>query len=308
MEGLNTLTGDLGALGLCPGMTVLLNASLGSLGYVEGGAAAVVAAIRDVLGPYGTLVSPATTEENSDTSRAYRARVANMTPEHAVAFRAAMPSFDSVTTPTSCGRIAEQIRITPGAIRSEHPQSSFSAIGPRAGELMADHRLDCHLGEASPLGKLYADRAWVLLLGVGYRSCTALHLAEYRYCQEPPLRTYRCVIRGQGWQEFTDVVLDDSDFECIGEQLDKTTVRAQGYVGQALCRLIPMRDVVDAAAHWMTSNRTFIVLPLAKLSGRGAGCPDRMLVAPIMPRRTSSLAMHIHRATTSWTRPIRTPG
>jgi aminoglycoside 3-N-acetyltransferase len=259
VEQLTTLTNDLAALGLGRGMTVLLNASLSSLGYVEGGAATVVAAIRQVLGSEGTLVSPATTEENSDTSRMYLARVAGMTPEQETAFRAAMPPFDPATTPTSCGRIAEQIRVTPGAIRSAHPQSSFSAVGARAHEFMADHPIDCHLGEASPLGKLYSADAWVLMLGVGYRSCTALHLAEYRYDPFPPLRTYRCVIRDQEWSEYTDVVLDDSDFERVGELLDKEAVGRRSYVGLAPCRLMPIREAVDLATGWMRANRAFIV-------------------------------------------------
>lgn len=253
---MTSLATSVRALGLRQGMTVLMNASLSSLGDVDGGATTVVAAIRDALGPGGTLVSPATNEENSDTSRAYLARVAGMTPEQARAFRDTMPPFDPATTPANSGRIAEEIRRTPGAIRSAHPQSSFVAIGPRAREFMADHPLDCHLGEASPLGKLYAAGAWVLLLGVGYRSCSALHLAEYRYRPDPPRRTYRCVLPGQGWREFTDVVLDDSDFENIGELIDKTVIHEQGYVGHANCKLMPMRDIVDFAAAWMRAHRT----------------------------------------------------
>jgi FxsC-like protein len=247
-----SLTAVLRALGLRTGMTVLVNASLSSIGEVEGGAATVVAAIREVLGPEGTLVSPATTEENSDTSRAYLARVKGMTREQARAFRAAMAPFDAATTPANCGRIAEEIRTTPGAFRSAHPQSSFTAIGAHARELMAKHPLDCHLGEESPLGRLYADGASVLLLGVGYRSCTAFHLAEYRYRDDPPRRQYRCVIRGRGWREFTDVVLDDSDFEKIGEVVDKETIN----VGTAPSRLLPIRDVVDLAEEWMRVNRS----------------------------------------------------
>jgi aminoglycoside 3-N-acetyltransferase len=265
MGQLSALTADLAALGLRPGMTVLLNASLGSLGYVEGGAATVVAAIRTVLGPEGTLVSPATTEENSDTSRAYLTRVADLPAEGEAAFRAAMPPFDPATTPASCGLIAEQIRITPGAIRSAHPQSSFAAVGPRARDLMADHALDCHLGERSPLGKLYASGARVLLLGVGYRYCTALHLAEYRYRPDPPLRTYRCVVSA-GWYEYTDVVLDDADFETIGEVIGGEPA----HVGSALSRLLPIRDVVDLATGWMRANRTPIVSLGKGPSGRGA--------------------------------------
>src|SRR5262249_8511303 len=150
-----------------------------------------------------------------------------------------MPPFDRLATPaTGAGRIAEEVRITLGAVRSAHPQSSFAAIGPHARSLMKGHRIDCHLGEQSPLGKLYAADAWVLLLGVGYSSCTALHLAEYRYVPSPPQRTYRCVVRYRGrrtWRQYRDVILDDSDFEAIGELLDKNVDMNRSYVGNAEC-------------------------------------------------------------------------
>jgi aminoglycoside 3-N-acetyltransferase len=250
---------DLRVLGLGADRILLPHASLRGMGLVAGGAATVVRAVRDVLGPGGTLVVPTTTAENSDTSRAHLASVAGLTPAQVSAYRAVMPPFNRATTPAiGGGRIAEEIRTTPGAIRSAHPQSSFAAVGPLARPLMKGHRIDCHLGEESPLGKLYAAGAWVLLLGVGYSTCTALHLAEYRYLPSPPLRTYRCVIRHRGtrhWWSYRDVVLDDSDFEAIGEVIDRNVDMRRGYVGNAECRLMPMRPVVDLAAHWMREHR-----------------------------------------------------
>lgn len=250
---------DLRALGLEANGVLLLHASLRVMGQVTGGAAAVVAAVRDVLGPAGTLVVPTTTAENSDTSRAYLASVDGLTPAQVKAHRGAMPPFDRAATPAPlAGRIAEEVRTTSGAIRSAHPQSSFAALGPRARWLMKNHKINCHLGEQSPLGKLYAAGAWVLLLGVGYATCTALHLAEYRYLPSPPLRTYRCVVRYRGerqWRSYRDVILDDSDFEAIGEVLDEDINVHHGYIGKAKCRLMPMRLVVDTAANWMSEHR-----------------------------------------------------
>jgi aminoglycoside 3-N-acetyltransferase len=169
-----------------------------------------------------------------------------------------MPPYQRAVTPAETGQIAEALRTSPGAIRSAHPQSSFAAIGPLAGWLMRDHRIGCHLGEGSPLGKLYAHGAWILLLGVGYQACSALHLAEYRYKPEPPRQTYRCVVKYRGkprWRRYSDVVLDDSDFAAIGRTLDKEIVGHQGHVGLADCRLIPLKETVDRATEWMRNNR-----------------------------------------------------
>jgi aminoglycoside 3-N-acetyltransferase len=103
--------------------------------------------------------------------------------------------------------------------------------------------------------------AAILMLGVGYRACTALHLAEYvRYqpSRYPAARTYSCVTTVSGrrrWSVYRDAVLDDSDFEKIGESLDKEIVEHQGYVGEAWSRLMPFRAAVDHATEWMHEHR-----------------------------------------------------
>ena len=255
----DVLDRDLRALGVATGECLLVHASMSSIGRVSGGAPTVVAALRGVLGAAGTLVVPTGTADNSDTSRAYLARIKGMTASEVARYRAAMPPFDRDRTPsTGTGRIAEEVRMTPGAIRSAHPQTSFAALGPGAHWLMDGHALDCHLGEASPLGRLYEADARILLLGVGYEACTALHLAEYRYRQDPPRRSYRCVITQDGravWWEFEDVVLDDRDLGRLGRDLDRTGSVRRGRVGGAECRLVPLRRAVDFSARWLRGHR-----------------------------------------------------
>lgn len=254
-----SLAADLGRLGLRAGQSVLLHASLSSLGRVDGGAATVAAALRHVLGPVGTLVVPAMTMDNSNTSRAHLARVQGMSPRQRRMFRRAMPPFDPASTPgTDTGLVAEHVRTSPGAIRSAHPQSSFAAVGENAERYMSRHALDCHLGEESPLGALYGAGAQVLLLGVGFAACSAFHLAEYRYTSRPPMRRYACVISRNGrpqWWRYRDVELDDSDFETIGAQLEMTRRVIQGRVGAATARLVPVREAVDFATAWMAEHR-----------------------------------------------------
>src|SRR5438876_5237741 len=50
---------DLRALGLRAGDSVLVHSALSRIGFVQGGAPAVVDAFLDVLGPEGTLAVPA---------------------------------------------------------------------------------------------------------------------------------------------------------------------------------------------------------------------------------------------------------
>ncbi|MCT9934233.1 AAC(3) family N-acetyltransferase [Planotetraspora sp. A-T 1434] len=253
------LARDLRALGVRTGQTLLLHASLSAIGGVRGGAATVVTALRDVLGPDGTLVVPVHTADNSETSPEHLRAIRGMTEAEVALFRRRMPAFDPLRTPsTGMGRIAEHVRTTDGAVRSAHPQTSFAAVGPRAAALMADHAPDCHLGEKSPLARLYKVQARVLLLGVGYDRCTAFHLGEYRCPKTPPRRFYRCVVNfghGPQWWEYEDVDLTDHDFRELGEAFEKRGAVDRGWIGKAGSRVFPVRAAVEFAAHWLAKHR-----------------------------------------------------
>jgi aminoglycoside 3-N-acetyltransferase len=170
-----------------------------------------------------------------------------------------MPAFDPARTPSSgMGALAEHVRTSPAAVRSAHPQTSFAALGDLAAALTGGHAEDCHLGESSPLARLYEEHAHVLMIGVGYEVCTALHLAEYRYTATPPTRTYNCVVRRDGrpvWRAYEDVKLDDGDFPVLGRALDGTPYVTRGTVGSADSRLVPLRQAVDFACGWMAAHR-----------------------------------------------------
>ncbi|WP_240809995.1 aminoglycoside N(3)-acetyltransferase [Actinomadura sp. WMMA1423] len=257
--GRAALADDLRALGVRPGSAVLVHASLRSVGPVEGGAATVAGALGEVLGPEGTIVVPTATAENSDSSRAYLERTRGMSSAERERFNRSMPAFDLASTPsTGMGVLAEHIRTSPGACRSGHPQTSFAALGAEAAHMTAAHAPDCHYGERSPLAKLYEAEADILLIGVGYDRCTALHLAEYRYRPAPPTRTYRCVIERGGrpvWWEYEDVVLDDGDFAALGRALDRTRHVVKGRVGRAGSCRVPVRAAVEFACAWLADTR-----------------------------------------------------
>ncbi len=256
----SSLARDLRELGVDHGQSVLLHASMRSLGTVDGGPAAVVAAFREALGPRGTLVVPAMTMDNSDTSREHLRRVQGMTRREQWHYRRRMPAFDPLTTPgTGMGVIAEHVRTSPGAVRSAHPQSSFAAVGGRASLFMGRHKPGCHLGEDSPLAALYEADAKICLLGVGYDACSAFHLAEYRYTAHPPRRRYGCVVKRNGraeWRHYRDVILDDGEFGQLGADLEVMCSHiGKGQVGAAAATLIPIREAVDFATTWLAEHR-----------------------------------------------------
>jgi len=258
------LAAGLRSLGVRPGQHLLIHCSLRQVGPVDGGAATLLDAIRDVAGP-ATLVVPAQTPGNSLTSRAFRAATAGLDADGYARYVAAMPGFDPARTPSAgMGVFAEYVRTRPGACRSAHPQSSFAGLGPGAQACMSVHDLDCHLGERSPLRWLYDADAAILLLGAGYSACTAFHLAEYRLPGAALRRRYDCFVISGGTRvacHFTDIDHDDSDFESLGAALDDAPwsdsecAPRSGTVGLAACRLIPMRVAVDFASAWLAAHR-----------------------------------------------------
>jgi aminoglycoside 3-N-acetyltransferase len=266
-----TLAADLARLGVGQGDTLLVQASTRSIGTVHGGTGAVVRALREVLGPEGTLVAYTATPENSATSRLHKERTRGLGTRELADYWAAMPGFDPDTTPVSptVGRLSEEIRTTPGARRSTHPQTSFAAIGPRAEAIVRDHAIECHLGEESPTARLYDADAWALLIGIPLSCCTAYHLADYRALRMPD-RPYGCWVRGadggRQWREFTAADVDDQHFPELGAEVESSVRPVRGTVGSAECWLLPIRDAVDVAVKWLLARGTTV--GAGELTGR----------------------------------------
>lgn len=244
------------ALGVQRGDTLLVHSSLKALGWVPGGALAVVQALLDAVGDTGTLVVPTQTGENSDPAGWARPPVP---PGWWPVIRAETPGFDPERTPSQgMGAVPEQVRTWPEARRSSHPQTSFAALGPRSAEVVAVHDLDSQCGERSPLATLERLGAKVLLLGAGFRSCTAFHLAEYRVAGSPRTTHGAAVLTADGgreWVTFDDLDLDEDDFEEIGTHLRSLGAVATGKVGEADSHLLDLTTGVEAARAWMVGHR-----------------------------------------------------
>ena len=134
-----SLVRDLQALGVRHGGVYLVHTSLSALGYVTGGAQAVVDALLETVGDSGTIMMPTFTGDLSEPSVWQNPPVPEL---WWPILRAEMPAFDPLRSGTrEMGRINELFRTYPTVKRSSHPNDSFAAWGPMTERLLDDHEI-----------------------------------------------------------------------------------------------------------------------------------------------------------------------
>lgn len=241
-------------LGVESGQVLLVHASLSSFGVIAGGEQTLIAAVREAVGPFGTIAMPSQSWQLCDPDylddpaldAAARSKI-----------RQSLPVFDAVLTPTrSMGIVAELFRLQPDTHRSPHPHRSFAAAGLEARDITRAHELNFPFGEASPLARLYALDARVVLLGVGFDKCTSLHLAEHRASEGRERALVRngaalAIAGARQWVSWNEPVVDDSEFELIGKEFGSTGGIRTTRIGAAVCHAMSMVELVDFAVHRM---------------------------------------------------------
>jgi len=214
-------------LGLSSGDRVMVHSSLRSFGYVQGGAATVIAALMEVLGSEGCLMMPSFNHRDVYDAGGI---------------------FDIRSTPTIDGLIPDTFWRMPDVQRSINPTHAYAAWGKDALRYTAEHHLVDTMGEESPLGLLAGDGGYCLLLGVNYKANTYHHIVETSLavpCLTPRGEVYPMVlpdgsiseIHTWGWRESLCPINDEYRYAPRMSSIQRQTT-----IGAATATLYAMQD------------------------------------------------------------------
>lgn len=252
-----SLVADGRRLGLEPGDTVMLHASLRAVGPVLGGPNVLIDALRDVIGPGGTLMMYAGCQPPYD-----HIGRGGFDDETLAFIEANLPPFDPAASlaDRDHGALAEMLRTHPGTVCSGNPPARMAALGAKAAFLTDDHPLDYGYGPGSPLAKLCEAGGRVMLIGSDHDAVTLLHYAEHLApIDNKRLLRLKVPIAGKGWiaiEEYDTTsrgIVDwpDRFFATIVDDfLAKEGITA-GRLGRAATVLFGAQALVDHAVPMM---------------------------------------------------------
>lgn len=230
----DTLKTELGKLGVSAGMKILVHVALSKVGRLENGPEDFISALKAAVTENGIVAMPA-----YNCYGDYK------------------PSLSIVN---------DAFKKQGDVIKTNQLIAAFAVWGRAKADIAAsvpytEEGLSFENGEKSTIARLYENDGWSLMIGTDYSTCTMLHLAENRaswpgkfiYTEEVTLPDgSKCL--------YHDVAYQDEDFNMIGKAFesrfwgDESVIRF-GKIGNAECRLVNQRILVDYAVDWMQRNR-----------------------------------------------------
>lgn len=241
------LVRQLHELGVEPGDALIVHMAFSQVKPVEDGPEGLIAALRDAIGPNGTLVMPSMRDDPD------------------------LP-FDPHTTPCrGMGVAADTFWRLSGVLRSDSPDA-FAALGPHAAWITGPHPIDLPHGPDSPVGRVLDLDGQVLLLGVGHAADTTIHLGEYLAGVHYRRPAHATLLRdGKPVRvDFREIDHCCQNFALVDGWLDQKGWQRRGHVGYAEARLTRSRWITAVVTEQLAANPTRFLHP----KGHDAECDD----------------------------------
>ncbi len=229
-------------LGLRDGDSVVMHASLESMGVVDGGAAMVLHRLLRVLGKSGTLLMPTFTSitrhtTTHDNYTKLECWCEGREDRH-------LPFIPELQPDRTIGEIAKRLCSWPASRRSRHPAYSYAAVGKHGDELVREFSLDDPL---LPLKRFLRHDPLVLTIGVALDSVTAIHVPEQtrlkpKFTRE---RALTFTSKGPAWVDITALGCSNGfkklEAQLVGKESRETKI------GLATTQIYPMKRLLERA-------------------------------------------------------------
>ena len=170
-----SLQKDFRQLGIVSGDTVMVHASMKSVGVIMGGYDQLIAAMLEVLGVHGTMMMYIGCDPVFEVIG--RGKVTEE--EEQFVFEHCPPfDFHKNRARQDFGVLAEFFRSYEGTVCSSHVGWRMAANSGKADWLMAEHPLNYGADAGSPMDKLLKSNGKILLIGTSHDTTTFLHHVE----------------------------------------------------------------------------------------------------------------------------------
>lgn len=262
--GEKDITVELRAAGINPGDGLFVHTALGQIGPVIGGPRGVIQALINAVGPTGLIGMPGFSTDAYDPVEIHSLDV---TPKRHDQIKRQVPGFDKARSNVlENGAVPEAFRRWPDVVRSAHPTSSTLLFGSDAKDLSRSHDpYGWPTGPDTPWSRLRSrPNMKILLIGVGWNRCSALHAAESAAeFRRTVTRTFKL---GNGpdarWITAPDVS-DDLDrlFPLVGAAWEKTGNVRLGKIGKADFKLTGYDKLVEFASTWISERNRIDGIP-----------------------------------------------